>query len=74
VLLVGRGGLLGERSGLEVGDVRGAIIDGGFVADALREEATDAHAQQPIGEEVFFEERVDHEKRQGLKIFWETTE
>ena len=63
VLLVGGGGLLGERTGLEIGDVGGAIIDGGFVADALREETADANAQKPIGEEVFFEERVDHEKR-----------
>ena len=61
VLLVGGGGLLGERAGLEIGDVGGAIIDGGFVADALREKAADADAQEPIRQEVFFEERVDHE-------------
>ena len=61
VLLVGGGGLLGERAGLEIGDVGGAIVDGGFVADALREKTADADAQEPIRQEVFFEERVDHE-------------
>jgi hypothetical protein len=74
MLLVGGRGLLGEGAGFEIGDVRGAIIDGGFVADALREEAADADAKEPIREKVFFEERVDHEKRQEFKIFWETTE
>jgi hypothetical protein len=60
VLLVGGGGLFGERAGFEVGYVGGDVVGGGLVFNALREETADADADEPVGEEVFFEEGVDH--------------
>ena len=63
VLLVGGGGLLGEWTGLEIGDIGLAVVDGGFVADALGEEPPDADAEEPVGEKVFLEEGIDHEAK-----------
>jgi hypothetical protein len=60
VLLVGGGGLLGEGAGLQVGDVGGAVVACSLLADTLGEQAADADADEPVGEEVFFEEGVDH--------------
>lgn len=60
VLLVRGSGLLGERTRLQIGDVSGAIVDGGVVADALGEQAADTDPEESVGEKIFFEETVDH--------------
>ena len=57
---LGGGGLLGERARFQIGDIGGAVVARGFVAQALRKQAPDAEAQERIGQEIFFEQRVDH--------------
>ncbi len=64
VLLVGGGGLLGERARLEVGDVGGDVVACSFIADTLGKQAADADADERVGEEVFFEEGIEHDGRE----------
>ena len=61
VLLVGRAGLLGERTFFQVGDIRVPVVARRFFTDAFGQQSANAETDHRIGQEIFFEEGVDHD-------------
>ena len=54
MLLVCGAHLLGQRPGLQIGDVGRGVVARFLVADSLGQQPTDAEANDRIGQEVFF--------------------
>ena len=68
VLFVGGAGVLRDWPGLQVGNVRGAIVGDGLVAQTLRQQAADANPDDGVGQEVFLKESIDHGWAEGCGL------